>query len=884
MRLLECHIENFGKVHSRTFRFGGNLNVICRENGWGKSTLAAFLCAMFYGFDGERKKDIRENERRFFAPWQGGVYGGTVTFEAGGKSYVAARTFGTKEAQDTFEIRDAATNLVSKDYSLELGRELFGIDRASFRRTVFIGQQSVWTAATDDIHAKVSRITDRTLDMNHYQKAQDKLTQVCNFLTPRRSTGSVFRRKEQLDALQRKVADAAGTESSLREYRAMLEEERKEYEECGRRRREIQELQREAVRIQNAVSKRDEWTRLKENAKVWEEKQKTLREEFPGEVPGREEIEERLAECEQLERAKTRESVSKMSPEEELFLAECEPLFRDGLPESAELEEMLESAQRLLALEQEYAGLQLSVGESARLETLEELFGGDEEAVSSMAALWNMRNLRKAALPSNRASLSMLQREAQQKRRKGKQGMLFWISGGALCLFGLLFAALSQVFLGAVLGAAGILLAAAGFLVKGRKREAGGDIPAELAELMELVQGDEEYIQNADERTDEYLRAHGRTFEEETASEALQELSGEYAEYLGLKRKEEKACGSSVLEEIHRLKKTVGSFLERFGVSAQESEFARELYALKNRAQSYPTLKEKERIGREGALEALRREQSLADFFDKYRFEPKEGARRCLDRMRDLADALHNAEEMAQKAVRELESFEKNADMSVLEQRISGDIPTLEELNRQNQEITEKMDRIQDRIRNYLNVLEEKQEELEELEEEKSKLQEAREALDREQQMFSDVQKARNYLEAAKEAITARYTAPLLKAFSDSYQAVTGKNADAFHIDANTNVTVDGGGMQREVVSLSAGYRDLVGICMRVALVDAMYEQEIPMLIMDDPFANLDDEKVREALEYLKRIAASHQVIYFTCSEMRAAGTPVFQETSSDSE
>lgn len=873
MKLLECHIENFGKIHSRTVRFGGDLNVICRENGWGKSTLAAFLCVMFYGFDGERKKDIRENERRFFTPWQGGVYGGTVTFEVGEKSYVATRTFGTKEAQDTFEIRDAVTNLVSKDYSFELGRELFGIDRASFLRTVFIGQQSVWTAATDDIHAKVSRITDRTLDMNHYQKAQDKLTEVCNFLTPRRSTGSIYRRKEQLDVLKRKVADGAGTESSLRDYRAMLEGERKDYEECSRRRGEIQELQKETVKLQNALSKIDEWTRLKENAKVWEEKRRTLREEFPGEVPEREEIEARLEEYEQLEKAKTRESVSKMSQEEALCLAECETLFRDGLPESAELENMLESAQRLLALEQEYAGMQLSAGEQARLETLEALFGRDEEAVSSMAALWNMRNLRKAALPSNRASLSMLQREAEQRRRRGKQGTLFWISGGALCLFGLLLTALSRVLPGAVLGAAGILLAAAGFLVKGRKKEAGGDIPAELAELTELVQSDEEYIQNADERMDKYLRAHGRDFEEETVTGVLQELSGEYVEYLGLKRKGEKICGSSAAEEIHRLKKTVGGFLKRFGISAQEPEFARELYVLKNRAQSYPTLKEKERIGREGGLEALRKEQSLADFFEKYRFAPKEGTRRCLDRMRDLADDLHNAAEMAQKAVRELESFEKNTDMSVLEQRIPEDIPTLEELNRQNQEITEKMDGIQEKIRNYLNVLEEKQEELEELEEEKSKLQEVQEALDREQQMFSDVQKARNYLEAAKEAITARYTAPLLKAFSDSYQAVTGENADAFHLDANTNVTVDGGGVQREVVSLSAGYRDLVGICMRVALVDAMYEQEIPMLIMDDPFANLDDEKIREALEYLKRIASRHQVIYFTCSEMRAGGS-----------
>ena len=49
MRLLRCHIENFGVLSGFDYEFESSLTVICRENGFGKSTLAAFLKAMFYG-------------------------------------------------------------------------------------------------------------------------------------------------------------------------------------------------------------------------------------------------------------------------------------------------------------------------------------------------------------------------------------------------------------------------------------------------------------------------------------------------------------------------------------------------------------------------------------------------------------------------------------------------------------------------------------------------------------------------------------------------------------------------------------------------------------------------------------------------------------------
>ena len=56
---------------------------------------------------------------------------------------------------------------------------------------------------------------------------------------------------------------------------------------------------------------------------------------------------------------------------------------------------------------------------------------------------------------------------------------------------------------------------------------------------------------------------------------------------------------------------------------------------------------------------------------------------------------------------------------------------------------------------------------------------------------------------------------------------------------------------------------------MRMALVEAMYGEEKPFLIMDDPFVNLDEERTRGGLALLEEIAKRYQVIYFTCHNSR---------------
>lgn len=201
MKLISCHIENFGRLTDYDYRFEEGLNTICLPNGAGKTTLAAFLRIMFYGFSGDGKRNDLENERLFYRPWSGGVYGGSVTFRADDTCCTVYRTFGGRKKEDSFRLLNAETGLASDAYSSDLGEELFGIDGASFARTVFCGQLDLETGVTAAIRAKIGNLADEQDDMRAYDDAQTQLRRLADRLSPDRANGLIRQHRESLSAM-----------------------------------------------------------------------------------------------------------------------------------------------------------------------------------------------------------------------------------------------------------------------------------------------------------------------------------------------------------------------------------------------------------------------------------------------------------------------------------------------------------------------------------------------------------------------------------------------------------------------------------------------------------------------------------------------------------
>ena len=143
MKLLECYIENFGKLSDKTVKFTDGLNAFIGDNGEGKTTLTMFIKAMLYGIGDTKKASLDENDRKHYLPWDGSRAGGSLTFSVGKGIYRIERTFGKKAADDTFKVYDERLGRETNGFGEGVGVQLFGIDVKGFERTVFLSERNL---------------------------------------------------------------------------------------------------------------------------------------------------------------------------------------------------------------------------------------------------------------------------------------------------------------------------------------------------------------------------------------------------------------------------------------------------------------------------------------------------------------------------------------------------------------------------------------------------------------------------------------------------------------------------------------------------------------------------------------------------------------------
>ena len=179
---------------------------------------------------------------------------------------------------------------------------------------------------------------------------------------------------------------------------------------------------------------------------------------------------------------------------------------------------------------------------------------------------------------------------------------------------------------------------------------------------------------------------------------------------------------------------------------------------------------------------------------------------------------------------------------------------------------------IHENVSAYNRSLDDAYGEADELREKQEKLEGLKEQWERENERYELVEMTREYLRTSKEQFIARFMHPVKSAFDGYYELMTGKpGAGAeFQIDANVNIYRKEEGEYHDVETQSEGLGDVIGLCIRMALLDVMYEKERPLVIMDDPFASLDQKNLEGAKAFLEKIASNYQLLYLTCHESRA--------------
>jgi len=141
-------IKSFGMLNDLTLEFSDSVNVIEGQNEAGKSTIAAFIKYMLFGFEGDldaRSADA-PSERDKRISWTTGRAEGSMTVRCGGKKYIINRSTVPTEvggARSTYKEEcsiidfESGANMYGK---MSAGAVFLGVQRDLFENTAFIGQ------------------------------------------------------------------------------------------------------------------------------------------------------------------------------------------------------------------------------------------------------------------------------------------------------------------------------------------------------------------------------------------------------------------------------------------------------------------------------------------------------------------------------------------------------------------------------------------------------------------------------------------------------------------------------------------------------------------------------------------------------------------------
>ena len=856
MRLLRCHIEKFGVLSGFDYEFESGLTVICRENGFGKSTLAAFLKAMFYGLPRTGARKASDNERKRYEPWQGGKYGGFLEFFNQGTSYRVTRYFGKTAAKDTFELYDLTNRTKNSAFSERLGEELFGLDAESFARSTFVPQLAARELeATSSIRAKLTNLVDDTNDMNNFDTAMAALRAYRSERKAYRgSNGEIDRLAEELRALEDERFRAEGKrpelESVLREIDAQNAQQAEKTAELALVRADIQK----AAGQRERQLKKERLYELRAQVKQQDETMQALREKYPDGLPAAEEIRRQRENVISLRQLEKRQGTLVLSMEDRQVIEEGAPLFSDRVRVAVDLDRLEAGQQELAALSIENRAA-MPDDEAEQLKKYTKIFhtglpDGAELSEKQQAC---------RRIAELRAVRDAKQAQKNEKKRPGSAKIAILALGALLLLAGIGCLVAEKLSLGiaaVVLGA--LSLAAALLWKKPLQAEDGAD--EEMQQIEQLQAGVTAFLM-------QFCPDASRP------DEQLVQLRLDKDAYLRLREKESRMTKERQAQQVRidALTRELHAILARYRLTDSEQTLLQAIRALRERASQYERVQEHaERLEaerQEMARQAQAHTDELAALFEKYRLSGQTDEQ-LIEQAEQDAHAFDAAGTASKEAKTRLADFlRENAELSeAASQEESLDMAALQEKETQTQrELAAQEDALR-QLRQKRDALRHEVEKIPALEDELAELGETRSAMQKQCEL-ADL--TMDYLTRAKDTLANSYVGRVEQGFVRYADALLGEKIGHVMLDRELHLFIDEQGAARDAASFSAGTVDGVMLCMRLALVDALFQKEQPFLLLDDPFVNLDDEATRRALSMLREIAKKRQVVYLTCNTAR---------------
>lgn len=176
MRLLELHIDGFGKFHDRTISFNDGINIIYGKNEAGKSTLHTFIRGMLFGIERGRGRAAKNDLYTKYEPWENsGTYEGWLRLEKDGTIYRIERRF--RKENKSLKIINETKGLEEEATPAFVSSLLDGLTETMYNNTISIGQLK---SATED--GMVTELKNYITNMNTTGNISLNITKATAFL------------------------------------------------------------------------------------------------------------------------------------------------------------------------------------------------------------------------------------------------------------------------------------------------------------------------------------------------------------------------------------------------------------------------------------------------------------------------------------------------------------------------------------------------------------------------------------------------------------------------------------------------------------------------------------------------------------------------------
>ena len=172
-------IKSFGVITDLTLDFSESVNVIEGGNEAGKSTIAAFIRYMLYGFDEKDTEEVSERRKRI--NWKNGTAQGSMYVKVKDKRYIITRTTTPTDTSDRPTYREEASIVDLETGApvfgkIPAGEVFFGVDSELFDNTAFIGQIGDSSINEDSVKQSIENILFSGSEKINNQRAAARIT------------------------------------------------------------------------------------------------------------------------------------------------------------------------------------------------------------------------------------------------------------------------------------------------------------------------------------------------------------------------------------------------------------------------------------------------------------------------------------------------------------------------------------------------------------------------------------------------------------------------------------------------------------------------------------------------------------------------------------